>query len=319
MQHYKQFLQVAVSSTRESESLLWSHVSVLDLQLGRMMETAELAAHANTWTPTEPLSQDMDAQLRYLLVMLTNGSLQIIRQQPSGVQAFRDLARRYNPRSQARSLAQLQEVVQFDFGKDPSGVTDRLVVFERLVGEYETSGGEALSVQVKCDVLLERVPQELPTHLLLTCGSRPDYAIMRQKVDSYSVARRSWQPSHPASMGEAPMEVDAVYGAKGKRGKNSKDKKARTKAKENTKVDTRVVPSLRTTAVTVESGGTSKKTVDTRTLWRKWTRRSLWNLQAGVQAAARPESHLCLLVLRQSIRMVNRNLWKPIGQSLNQS
>ena len=69
-----------------------------------MMEAAELA-DANTRIPSEPLTQDMDAQLRYLLVMLTSGpALQIIRQQPSGVQAFRDLARRYNPRSQASSL-----------------------------------------------------------------------------------------------------------------------------------------------------------------------------------------------------------------------
>ena len=82
---------------------------VNDLQLGRMMEAAELVAHASVGIPSEPLNQDMDAQLRYLLVTLTSGpALQIIRQQPSGVQAFRDLARMYNPRSQARSLAQLQ-------------------------------------------------------------------------------------------------------------------------------------------------------------------------------------------------------------------
>ena len=95
--------------------------------------------HADTWIPSDPPSEDVDAQLRYLLVMLTSGSaLQIIRQQPSGVQAFRDFAGRYNPRSQARSLAQLQEIMQFDFGHDPSAVTDRLVVFERLIGECET-------------------------------------------------------------------------------------------------------------------------------------------------------------------------------------
>ena len=81
---------------------LRSYVSVVDLQLGRMMEAAELAAHASVWIPGEPLNQDMDAQLRCLLVMLTSGpALQIIRQQTSGVQTFRDLARRYNPRSQA--------------------------------------------------------------------------------------------------------------------------------------------------------------------------------------------------------------------------
>ena len=191
---------------------LRSCVSVVDLQLGRMMEAAELAAHANTWIPSEPLNQDMDAQLRNLLVMLTSGSaLQIIRQQPSGVQAFRDLARRYNPRLQARSLAQLQEIMHFDFGQEPAGVTNQTIV-------YETSSGEALGVQVKCAVLLERVPPELRTHLLLTCGSRQDYAIMRQTVESYPVARRSLQPSHSTPMGEVPMEIDAAYGDKGKKG-----------------------------------------------------------------------------------------------------
>ena len=147
--------------------------------------------------------------------MLTSGpALQIIRQQPSGVQAFHDLARRYNPRSQARSLAQLQEITHFDFGQEPAGVTDRMIVFERLVKDHETSSGEALGVQVKCAVLLERVPPDLRTHLLITCVSRPDYAFMRQMVERYSVARRSWQPGHSTTMGEVPMEIDAVYGDK---------------------------------------------------------------------------------------------------------
>ena len=109
---------------------------MVDLQFGRMMQEAELAAHGNAWQRSVLMNQDMDAQLRYLLVMLTSGpALQIIRQQTSGVQAFPDLARRYNPRSQARSRAQLQELMHFDFGQEPAGVTDRLIVFERLVGE----------------------------------------------------------------------------------------------------------------------------------------------------------------------------------------
>ena len=143
----------------------------------------------------------MDAQLGYLLVMLTSGpALQIIQQQPSGVQAFRVLARRYSSRLQERSLAQLPELMHFGFGQEPAGVTDRLIVFERLVGEHETSSGKVLGVHVKCAVLLERVPSELRTHLLLTCGSRPHYATLRQTMESYSVARRS-QSSHSTTNG----------------------------------------------------------------------------------------------------------------------
>ena len=82
----------------------------------------------------------MDTQLRYLLVMTTSGpALQTIRQQSGGVQTFRDHVRRYNLRAQARSLAQLQEIMHFDFGQEPGGVTDRVLVFERLVGEYVRS------------------------------------------------------------------------------------------------------------------------------------------------------------------------------------
>ena len=120
------------------------------------MEEAELALHANAWVPSAPVSQNTGAQHRYLFVMLISGpALQIIRQQPSGVQAFRDLARRYNPRSQERSLAQLQELMHFEFAQEPAGVTDRQIAFERIVGQDETSSGEVLGVQVKCAVLLE--------------------------------------------------------------------------------------------------------------------------------------------------------------------
>ena len=91
--------------------------------------------------------------------------------------------------------------------------------------------GEALGVQVKCAVLLGRVPPELRTHQLLTCGSRPDYAIMRQTVESYSVARRSWQPGHSTTLGEEPMEIAAVYGDKGNKGKHAKGKKDKDKGK----------------------------------------------------------------------------------------
>ena len=196
-----------------------------------MTEEAERAVHANAWVPSAPVNLDMDAP-------------QISRQLPSGVQAFRDLAGRYNPRSQARSLAQLQELMQFDFGQEPAGVTDRLIAFERLVGEYETSTGVRFWVYKSNAPFFsgERVPTELRTHLLLTCGSRPGYAIVRQTVGSYSVARRSWQTSQTTSIGEAPMEMDAVYGDKGKKGKQRKEGqgyrqgKAQRKAREQSAV-----------------------------------------------------------------------------------
>ena len=165
---------------------------VIEPTLGRMMEEAELEAHADAWIPRDDVGKDMDTQLRYLLVMLTTGPvLQIIRQQPSGVQDFRYLARRYNPRTQASSLAKVQDTMHFDRGHEPATVTDRLVACDRMVKEYETSSGEELGTQVRCAVLLERVPSGLRTYLLHTSGSCPDCPVMRQTVENCSVARRS--------------------------------------------------------------------------------------------------------------------------------
>ena len=94
-------------------------VSVVDLKL--IIEKAELA-HASVWIPCEPSNQDMDAQLaqvpaRHVDKRTRTHPTTAHRQQPSGVQAFRDLARRHNPRSQARSLAQLQGVMHFFPGR----------------------------------------------------------------------------------------------------------------------------------------------------------------------------------------------------------
>ena len=194
------------------------------------MEEAELAAHANTWIPSEPFNQDMDAQLRYLLVMLTSGpALQIIRQQPSGVQAFRDLARRYNPRSQARSLAQLQEIMHFDFGQEPAGVTDRMIVFERLVGEYETSSGEGSG----CTSQMRRASGESSTgtqdtpvaHLWFTTG-------LRHHEDRQWKATQ-WRDGHgsQAIQRQRQWKSTLCTETEGKKGKHAKGKKGKDKGK----------------------------------------------------------------------------------------
>ena len=103
---------------------------VIEPTLGTMIEETELEAHADGGNPAS-LSAQRWTHSPDLLVMLTTGpALQILRQ-PSGVQAFRYLTRRYNPRTQARSMAKLQLIMHFDMGQDLAMVTDRLVAFER--------------------------------------------------------------------------------------------------------------------------------------------------------------------------------------------
>ena len=46
-----------------------------------------------------------------------------------------------------------------------------------------------------------------------------------------AVARRSRHPGHSTTMGEVPMEIDAEYGDKGKKGQHAKGKKGKDKGK----------------------------------------------------------------------------------------
>ena len=84
------------------------------------------------------MNQDMDEQLRYLLVLSTRGpALQIIRQPAEWSTGI------------PRPCSKVQSAFASTFPgtasrEEPACVTDRLIVFERVVGEYETSSGAGL-------------------------------------------------------------------------------------------------------------------------------------------------------------------------------
>ena len=150
--------------------------------------------------------------------------------------------------------------MHLDFGQEPAGVTDRRIVFERLVGEYETSRGEALGVQVKCAVLLERVStgtQDTPVaYLWFTTRLR------HHEADSGKLLTDETVMAAEKGQWKSTLCMETLAS----KANTPRARKARTRAKEGTRVNTRTVLSLKATVVTVESGDTSKKTVDTKTL-----------------------------------------------------
>ena len=155
---------------------LRSYVAAITPGLGTLLEEAEVMAQSETFVPSAAPDPAEDTQLRYLLVMLCKkGAIQIVRTHMSGIQAYRQLSRRYNPKSQARALAQLHEIMKFEFGGDKAAILDRLVVFEHMVSQYETAAGELLGSGVRCAALIERAPAELRTHLLLNAGTKADF------------------------------------------------------------------------------------------------------------------------------------------------
>ena len=134
--------------------------------------------------------------------------------------------------------------------------------------------------------------QDTPVaHLRSTTGLRHHEADSGKLLSGETVmAARPFNDNGRSANGNRCMVTKA------RKANTPRARKARTRAKESTRVNTRTVLSLRSTVVTVESGDANKKTVDTRTLLPKWMRRNLLNLQTAVRAAARHESHHHLLV-----------------------
>ena len=101
-------------------------------------------------------------------------------------------------------------------------------------------------------------------------------------------------------MGEAPMEIDAVYGEKGKKVKHGKGKKGKDKGKGKHKGKHESSPKFEGYCGHCGKWGHKQKdTVDTRTPLLRWMMRSLLNLQTVMRAVTRIESHLHLLVCFQ--------------------
>ena len=209
--------------------------------------------------------QDRDAQPRYLLVMLTSGpALQIIRLKPSGVQAFRDLARRYNPRSQTRSLAKLPKLMHLILGKSQLvSQIDRWCLRDPL---------ESMRHQVvRCWVYKSNAPffwREFRQNFGHTCCSPVVHVLTSPSYDRNGklLSGETVMAAKPANVnGRSANGIDAVYGDKGKTSKHFKCKKARTEAKESTKVNKRAARSLSDIVVIVqqhEPSHTSRSSAD---------------------------------------------------------
>ena len=143
---------------------------------------------------------------------------------------------------------------------------------------------------------------EFRTHLLLTCGSRPDYAIMRA-VSGKLLSGETVMAARPFNDNgrSANGNRRCVWRAKARKGKHAKGKKGKDKGKGKHKGKHEgAVLSLR--AYCGHCGkwrGQAKKTVVIRRLLPKWMRGNLSSLQTAVRAAAR-ESHHQLLRLFSS-------------------
>ena len=151
----------------------------------------------------EPASVDISTENRnlyYDLTMLTTGtSLKLVKgvSGNNGLEAYRQLCRRWHAGTRGRNLARLQAILQWNFGATATETLDSLASWESEIEEWEQLTGERMADSIKLCVLDAQAPKET-------------FATVKRKIQDYLQAMDQ--------SGPAPMEVGFV-GKKGKKGK----------------------------------------------------------------------------------------------------
>eukprot|EP00971_Amphidinium_carterae_P351885 6492321-Amphidinium_carterae.1 len=173
------------------------------------------------------------ALYRLLASLCTGKALDLVKSCQStrnGYEAWRLIVLEYEPTNTTRKLAVLSDVLKapgLDCKKSPETFAIELLRWEEQVRRYEefpssAGGGPArLDEDIKKAILLDRMPEELATHIRVLVSDRTTYAELRDRIESFLSTKRMW------SLGDSTGGVHMVDDHKGKgKGKGkSKDGK----------------------------------------------------------------------------------------------
>jgi len=144
-----------------------SYAGLVTPELGQLMTDAERLdrpAYKATLTPPQ---QEAANDLYHLLLHLTKSSAldRVVNAGPGeGLEAWRSLVQRYDPRVRSRAAGQLLEIPKWDFTGD---LMMRLESFERAITDWQTASTDVLSDTLRIGIVLNRVTDtELAAHLL---------------------------------------------------------------------------------------------------------------------------------------------------------
>ena len=182
-------------------------------RLGLAMATAETDRSPQLNATLSEDKVEVSRQLYWMLLMLLKGpSLHILLNagDGEGLEGWRLLVERYEPRLRTRFAAQLMAILSFNFSGD---LVERMGAWEREIGLYEAAAEKVLDDEMRIGTFLLRIPESpMKTHLLLRVDTLTRWADFRAEVVAISRAIATAQAA------PVPMEVGAIAksGGKGK-------------------------------------------------------------------------------------------------------
>ena len=204
------------------------YVRVISPNMFALLETVESDLEVeNDHSIMSDEDVEMSKQLYALLAsLLRERPVQILKAitDGNGCEVWRTLVRTLAPSSKARSLALLGAISQFPMMTN-SNYHEQILKLEELCRKYEQSSSKTVDAELKAAILLRSLPASLRTHVSVNCSESATYDQLREVILRYERATQKWTtqlvsgPSTSATDTSAPMEIDQVWNAKGKRPK----------------------------------------------------------------------------------------------------
>ena len=183
-----------------------------------------LASLESTSIPgvTKEAILEFNRQLEVVLGTLTNeapGDITMNSSTGSGLDMYRRLHVRLDPADMVTSMRWLRSLMST---QPVDSITDLVPAIEKWEDAHrrysQRKDCAALTEQQKMVSLLGLAPSDLQGHLELNLGRLTSYELLRREMVSFADTKRAFT----ATDGAVPMEVDALKGAKGPKGKGGK-------------------------------------------------------------------------------------------------
>ena len=194
-----------------------SYAGALSSVLAREMPIAEKSTASCVNAVLSDESAKASNVLYFVLVMLCKGQaldLVINSGQGEGLEAWRQLCKRYEPKMRARWAGMLVNILSWNFDGD---VLQRVEAFEREITMYESDSKEKVTDNIKIGILLMRLPQgSLATHMLMNADKHENWQGFRDELLNIRRAQMVTNPN-----GAAPMDIGALGKKGGQKGTTS--------------------------------------------------------------------------------------------------
>ena len=173
-----------------------------------------------------PRTIDKSKKLYSILASYTTGRpLRTIKQvqDENGFEAWRLLLEEHLPRTRARSLQLLSNLIHTKFDSKRTTM-ENILKFEDSIEEYEKSSSDSVQDDLKVSVVLGNTEGPLRQHLLLNVKETTKYSTLRQFLVSYEQTTR-WTTTDLINSGkdhggQADMDISRIKGEeKGGKGK----------------------------------------------------------------------------------------------------